>query len=65
MGIISTVSGQFARSRSAVTRHRSAERSLEHGAQAGILHANGHQHIMGLGYRKPVLLADCNGTVSM
>jgi hypothetical protein len=35
------------------------------------LHANGHRHIVavcparGLGYRKPILLADRNGTVSM
>jgi hypothetical protein len=35
------------------------------------LHANGHQHIVavcpatGLSYRKPVLFADRNGTVSM
>jgi hypothetical protein len=39
--------------------------------KAEYLHANGHQHIVavcsatGLGYRKPILLADRNGTVSM
>jgi hypothetical protein len=39
--------------------------------KAEYLHANGHRHIVavcsatGLGYRKPILLADCNGTVSL
>jgi hypothetical protein len=39
--------------------------------KAEYLHANGHRHIVavcsatGLGYRKPILLADRNGTVSL
>jgi hypothetical protein len=46
-------------------------RTLEHGAQAGILARQQPRHIVavcsapGLSYRKPILLADRNGTISM